>query len=344
METLASSFRQLKLFSTESPLVARLGVEFFRGLPEKPGVYFFHDDTGRLLYIGQSGDLKARLGSYRHVTPEKNPKRTLRLIHRTHRIQWKACKTAREAIKLEATLLLEHRPPFNRAGVWQGAPWWLRVEVRRLDAAPLSAFGAPPSGGRDAESSMASVSAAIVADAGGLTAPSIPAEAGAPNPETRAATHPDAHSELRPPNSELSPPSVVHLTLLREAPAEETEAAGVIGPLPSGFRHALGSLVRCLHRRHRPDLPLTLYPHGLFAERSPLNFMLGLPGLEMQALAESLSEFARGRSVTLLEDLVTITAAKDPEAPTPQELYWQEEVKGLVRFARKLVVKDAASA
>jgi excinuclease UvrABC nuclease subunit len=84
-----------------------------------PRVYFFHGGDGELLYIGQSLDLRERIGSYRHVTPEKNPKRTLKLVHRIVRIEWKECSTQTEAIDLERVLLLEHRPPFNRAGVWK---------------------------------------------------------------------------------------------------------------------------------------------------------------------------------------------------------------------------------
>ncbi len=129
MEALRTFSKQLKLFHIENPLSVRLGSEFFRALPAVPGVYFFYGQTGELLYIGQSSDLRARIGSYRHVTPEKNPKRTLRLVHRIDRIEWKECGTAAEAIELEAKLLLEHRPPFNRAGVWQGEPWWLKIEA-----------------------------------------------------------------------------------------------------------------------------------------------------------------------------------------------------------------------
>ena len=80
---------QLKLFHIENPLSMRLGSDFFRALPSVPGVYFFHGKDDELLYIGQSLDLKARIGSYRHVTPEKNPKRTLKLVHRIVRIEWK---------------------------------------------------------------------------------------------------------------------------------------------------------------------------------------------------------------------------------------------------------------
>ena len=117
-----STARQLKLFHIENPLSLRLGNYFFRTLPSVPGVYFFFGPEDQLLYIGQSSDLKARLGSYRHVTPEKNPKRTLRVVHRMRRVELKECATAQEAIELERVLLLEKRPPFNRAGVWQGVP------------------------------------------------------------------------------------------------------------------------------------------------------------------------------------------------------------------------------
>ena len=128
-EATKNSARQLKLFHLENPLSARLGNEFFRALPVSPGVYFFYDSEGQLLYIGQSNNLRARIGSYRHVTPEKNPKRSLRLVSRIIRIEWEICETAEEAIKRESVLLLEHHPPFNRAGVWKGDPWWLKAEA-----------------------------------------------------------------------------------------------------------------------------------------------------------------------------------------------------------------------
>ena len=124
MEAVQTPHRQLKLFHIENPLSMRLGTEFFRSLPSVPGVYFFYGKDGELLYIGQSLDLKARIGSYRHVTPEKNPKRTLKLVHRIVRIEWRECATQTEAIELERTLLLEHR-----AGVWKGDPWWLKIEA-----------------------------------------------------------------------------------------------------------------------------------------------------------------------------------------------------------------------
>ena len=121
--------KQLKLFQIENPLSARFGNDFFRALPQSPGVYFFRGSKEGLLYIGQSRDLRSRIGSYRHVSPEKNPKRTLRLVHRICKVDWVTCASAEEAIVMERDLLLEHRPPFNRAGVWKGDPWWLSVQT-----------------------------------------------------------------------------------------------------------------------------------------------------------------------------------------------------------------------
>lgn len=123
------SQRQLKLLHLENPLTLRFGNDFFRALPSDPGVYFFHGEDDQLLYIGQSNDLRARVSSYRHVTPEQNPRRTLRLVSKITRIRWEVCSTAAEAIERESVLLLEHRPPFNRAGVWKGDPWWLSLNA-----------------------------------------------------------------------------------------------------------------------------------------------------------------------------------------------------------------------
>ena len=121
--------RQAALFRLGSVMCERFGDGYFAALPTGPGVYFFSDDAGRLLYIGQSSSLRARIGSYRYVTQGKHPRRTLRLVARIHRIEWELCETAAGAIGRESELLLEKRPPFNRAGVWKGDPWWLSART-----------------------------------------------------------------------------------------------------------------------------------------------------------------------------------------------------------------------
>lgn len=147
----AIRFRQVVLFPTGSVLGQRFGQEFFLNLPKAPGVYFFSDAQARLLYIGQSSCLRSRIGSYRHVVQGRHPKRTLRLVARIHHIEWEHCGTAAEAIERERELLLERRPPFNRAGVWKGPPWWLSGKPGpqglslRLGREPIGIGPFPPS-------------------------------------------------------------------------------------------------------------------------------------------------------------------------------------------------------
>lgn len=135
--------RQPLLFNVRASLAERVGAQVFKSLPGSPGVYFFHDAAGRLLYIGQSCDLRARVGSYRHVAPDRSARRTLRLVARVARIEWRCCDTAEEAVELERVLLLEHRPPFNRAGVWPGSPWWIQLRWWS-GALELRLLGTPP--------------------------------------------------------------------------------------------------------------------------------------------------------------------------------------------------------
>ncbi len=253
MEVVSESVRQLKLFKLENPLSTRLGDAFFRELPRSPGVYFFFGKEDELLYIGQSIDLRARVGSYRYVTLEKHPKRTRRLVQRTMRIAHRVCGTAKEAIELERMLLLEYRPPFNRAGVWKGDPWWLVAKE----------------------------------DTGRLT-----------------------------------------VELTRE-PQE-----GRMGPLPSGFRYVLASLVRCLYRVTYPSTPLGHYPHGLFDVTLPRPFSVKMTeAARAVAIIESVAQGGGGALIKILEGF--------PEAEVEAEQeYWAEEMERLVKFVSKSASRE----
>lgn len=145
----SKSKRQPALLATSGPLAARLGAAFFASLPTGPGVYRFYGEDDRLLYIGQSGNLRARVGSYRFVNSASHSRRIVRMVARTWRAAWEPCGSVADAIALEARLLLEHAPPFNRAGVWQPPPWWvtLQVEERTLRAALTRAAPADSVGG-----------------------------------------------------------------------------------------------------------------------------------------------------------------------------------------------------
>lgn len=83
-----SDVKQLRLLPAPTPLTDRLGATFFRGIPGVPGVYRMFDGAGLLLYVGQSRDLHDRLNSYRHVHPDRDSRKTVRLVHLVRRSAW----------------------------------------------------------------------------------------------------------------------------------------------------------------------------------------------------------------------------------------------------------------
>lgn len=81
-------------------------------LPAKPGVYLFHDDKGRVLYVGKARDLKARISSYRR--PGGDGRLGVRFLQRDAvRLETILTRTEAEALLLEDTLIKQHKPPHN---------------------------------------------------------------------------------------------------------------------------------------------------------------------------------------------------------------------------------------
>ncbi len=119
---------QLRLLPAPKPLTERLGAAFFRGIPRSPGVYRMFDAAGVLLYIGQSSDLRDRLNSYRHVHPDRDSKKTNRLVHLVRRIEWEVCDSAVSAVLRENELLRTLRPRFNRMNVYPKACFFVGME------------------------------------------------------------------------------------------------------------------------------------------------------------------------------------------------------------------------
>lgn len=113
--------KQLRLLPVPRPLTDRLGRAFFLSIPKLPGIYRMYDEEGVLLYVGKSVCLRDRLNSYRHVHPDRDSRKTVRLVHRVRRIEWSVCGTHDEALLMENELLRTLRPPFNRMNTWPNA-------------------------------------------------------------------------------------------------------------------------------------------------------------------------------------------------------------------------------
>lgn len=79
-------------------------------LPKKPGVYFYYDKDGKLIYIGKASVLKHRVGSYfvgLHDT------KTEQLVSQIANIKWKITDSVIEALILESNLIKKYQPKYN---------------------------------------------------------------------------------------------------------------------------------------------------------------------------------------------------------------------------------------
>lgn len=79
-------------------------------LPDSPGVYFYYDATGKLLYIGKATSLKKRVGSY---FVKAHDARIADLVKNIARIDYLQVPTVIEALVLEANQIKKHQPPYN---------------------------------------------------------------------------------------------------------------------------------------------------------------------------------------------------------------------------------------
>jgi excinuclease ABC subunit C len=84
------------------------------GLPDAPGVYFFRDSEGAILYIGKATSLRDRVRSY--FNPDLLETRGLRLVSMVtiaHTVTFQETGSVLEALLLESVLIKKHTPPYN---------------------------------------------------------------------------------------------------------------------------------------------------------------------------------------------------------------------------------------
>ncbi len=79
-------------------------------LPENPGVYFYYDTAGELMYIGKATSLKKRVGSY---FTKAHDRRISDLVSKIARIDYIETPTVIEALVLEANQIKAHKPFYN---------------------------------------------------------------------------------------------------------------------------------------------------------------------------------------------------------------------------------------
>ncbi len=103
----------LKRNSKEQQLPPNLPKEDFEVLPHGPGVYYFRDKTGKVIYVGKAVNIKKRVAS--HFTGHNpNPQRQ-NFLRNIYTISFERCATELMAFLLECAEIKRLWPAYNRA-------------------------------------------------------------------------------------------------------------------------------------------------------------------------------------------------------------------------------------
>jgi DNA polymerase-3 subunit epsilon len=103
----------LKKTSKEQVLPPHLDKASILRLPNQPGVYYFKDSKGKIVYVGKAKDLKKRVSShFTGNTPNRQRQEFLRTIHHVDHV---ICGTELMALILEANEIKRLWPENNRA-------------------------------------------------------------------------------------------------------------------------------------------------------------------------------------------------------------------------------------
>ncbi|WP_432709462.1 exonuclease domain-containing protein [Pedobacter sp.] len=99
--------------SKEQALPPNLAKSCVDGLPDKPGVYYFKDEKGAVVYIGKAKNIKKRVCS--HFTGNNAGPQRQEFLRSIHHVDYEICGTELMAFILEATEIKRLWPSSNRA-------------------------------------------------------------------------------------------------------------------------------------------------------------------------------------------------------------------------------------
>lgn len=86
-------------------------LEYYQKSPHKPGVYWFINAKGNVIYVGKAKDLKNRLTSYTQLTQLHG--KTKRMVMEATMLKFEVQESELVALLVEAELIRLHQPQFN---------------------------------------------------------------------------------------------------------------------------------------------------------------------------------------------------------------------------------------
>ncbi len=85
----------------------------FHELPSLPGVYYFKNKKGKIIYVGKAVNLKKRVSS--HFSNNKSSKQKQEFLKHIYEIVWKNCSSELTASILESIEIKKYWPAFNKS-------------------------------------------------------------------------------------------------------------------------------------------------------------------------------------------------------------------------------------
>jgi DNA polymerase III subunit epsilon len=105
--------KALKRGSKEAIFPPNFCKEDFERLPYKPGVYYFLDHKGKVLYVGKAKNIKQRVLS--HFTGNSDLKKKQRFFNTVHHVDYEVCGSELIALLFESQEIKRLWPEFNQS-------------------------------------------------------------------------------------------------------------------------------------------------------------------------------------------------------------------------------------
>lgn len=103
--------KSLQRNSKEFILPPNVPKEHFDQLPYTPGVYYFHDEKGKIIYVGKARNIRYRVNS--HFSNNSQSRQKQNFLRHTYSISYQPCATELMACILESTEIKKLWPIFN---------------------------------------------------------------------------------------------------------------------------------------------------------------------------------------------------------------------------------------
>lgn len=99
--------------SKEQVLPPNVPKDHFDQLPYTPGVYYFHNEKGKIIYVGKANNIRYRVNS--HFSNNSDSRQKQNFLRYTHAISFQSCGTELIACILESTEIKKRWPIFNHS-------------------------------------------------------------------------------------------------------------------------------------------------------------------------------------------------------------------------------------